>query len=292
MEITPFKFEPLISDSHPNSDGHSTAVSASTKGNIDSNYQTEKSKEKLEPETPPPPTYSEEELETAKQQAFDKGFAAGKAEGKREIDHEEQILREQTNMILQSINEQLPILLNQQQEFIAQKQPEIGSLVLNCAGRIALEALRKDPISDIESMITECLSKLMGKQEITASVHPKLQTALVEIFGRKITINADPTLSPGDCKLSWGSGESVREIDRIWSEIEAIIDRYFSIEANNSQYNGDGDDTATTASEEYDNNMIDTSQTAAETENNLNLSADETATASDNMNLPTNGEVK
>lgn len=221
MQITPFMFEPLLADP--------MRASGKLADNLLKNEDAETAEPEEEPAAPPPPTFSEEELYAAKQAAYDEGFAAGKAEGKREVDHEAELLRQQTNGILEAINARLPQMEEQQQEFLARRQPELGSLVLSCAGRIALEALRKEPVADIEIMIAECLETLMGKQEILVSVHPKLQTPLTDLFGRKIKIDANSDMSPGDCRITWNSGESTREIDRIWSDIETVIERHFSI---------------------------------------------------------------
>jgi hypothetical protein len=62
---------------------------------------------------------------------------------------------------------------------------------------------------------------------VHASVHPRLVNALTERFGKQVRIKPDPAMTPGDCTLRWESGEAVRRIDDIWSDIEHVIDRYF-----------------------------------------------------------------
>lgn len=180
---------------------------------------------------PPPPSFSEAELEAAKAAAYEEGFMAGKAEGKREIDHESMQLQQESKQVFDIIHHHLESLAQQHQQYLISKQADLGRLVLGCAERLAVEALRKEPLADIEAMVRDCLGLMMGKPEVLVQVHPKLQRPLAEKFAGQVKVVSNPDMNPIDCHISWSYGDATREIDKIWGQIEETIDRYFAISA-------------------------------------------------------------
>lgn len=217
MRIGHFAFESLLPEAEPYS-GFGTAT-----------YTEQKPSNDVLP--PPPPSFSEAELESAKLAAYEEGFMAGKAEGRREIDHEAFELQHETNQVFGVIKQHLDSLSQQHQQYLISKQADLGRLVLGCAERLAVEALRKEPLADIEAMVRDCLGLMMGKPEVTVQVHPKLHQPLAGKFGTQIKIISNPDMNPVDCHISWSYGDATREIDTIWHNIEETIDRYFAISA-------------------------------------------------------------
>lgn len=229
MQVARFTFESLVPE--PGSAGN---MGDGFEELAAQNGDTKAEAEAAPPAPPPPPTFTEEELEAAKQQAYEDGFMAGKSEGKREVDHQSMEATVQLSQILDQVNEKIPALIDQQKQFLNEKQSELGSLVLHCAGKLALEALRKDPMADIELMVREAMQVLVGSPELCVRVHPKLQLPLARKLGKEINVQGDENLSPGDCHIAWQNGEAKREIDHIWEQVEDVIERYF---ANNRKMN-------------------------------------------------------
>ncbi len=179
----------------------------------------------------PPPSFNEAELLAAKNAAFEEGFVAGKAEGKREADHAAMQLQQEGNQVCGLIIHRLEMLAKQHQEYLASKQAELGQLVLSCAQKIAVEALRKEPLADIEDMVSHCLAMLLEGPDAVVQVHPKLAAPLAQKFTGKVKVLGNPEINPLDCVINWQYGEANREIDEIWGKIEQTIDRYFTIAA-------------------------------------------------------------
>jgi flagellar assembly protein FliH len=185
----------------------------------------------IAPPPPPPPSFNEAELEAAKQAAYEEGFMAGKLEGRREVDHESMEVQQNMNQVCTTISHHIDNLTQQHQQYLISKQADLGRLVLGCSERLAVEALRKEPLADIEAMVRDCLGLMMGKPEVTVKVHPKLQQPLMQKFGNRIKVISNPEMNPVDCHIAWSYGEATREIDKIWGNIEETIDRYFAISA-------------------------------------------------------------
>jgi flagellar assembly protein FliH len=179
---------------------------------------------------PPPPSFTEEELEAAKREAYDNGFSLGKSEGKREADHELLQLTEQVRGEVALLNEGLDRMIAAHQAHLDNYRASLGHIIRACAERLAVEALRKDPIADIEPLVEECLQSLMGNPNVTLVVHSRLKVPLQDRFGVRVRVLGDDNLMPGDCKIQWANGQATRSIEAIWNKVEAIIDRHFTVE--------------------------------------------------------------
>lgn len=184
---------------------------------------------------PPPPSFSEAEMEAVRKAGYEEGFMAGKAEGKREADAQMLQLQQEANQISKVINGRLDALAQQHRSYVIEKQTELGRLVLACAQKIAVEALRKDPLADIQAMVDACLAQLLEQPMAVVQVHPKLQSQLSQAYAGRAKVMGNPEIKPLDCIIQWQYGEATREIDEIWNQIEETIDRYFTISAHNMQ---------------------------------------------------------
>lgn len=184
---------------------------------------------------PPPPTFDEAQMQAARTQSYEEGFMAGKAEGRREADAEMMQLQHEANQVALIINSRLDALAQQHREYLVEKQSEMGRLVLSCAQKIAVEALRKEPLADIQAMVDECLTQLLEGPQAIVQVHPKLQPQLSTLYAGRARVLGNPEIKPLDCIIQWQYGEATREIDEIWNQIESTIDRYFTISANTMQ---------------------------------------------------------
>jgi flagellar assembly protein FliH len=177
---------------------------------------------------PPQPTYSEDDLKHAKNEAYDAGFQAGKVEGKREMDHEHHLFMQAVGEQVKIIQEQILSMQKWHREHVTAQYGNVGQLVITAAQKLALEALRKDPLADIEQMVQDCLAILMSQPDIVIAINPRFKTAMQERFGAVAKIAGDDDLPPGDCKVQWANGVANRSIDAIWLEIEQVITRAFS----------------------------------------------------------------
>lgn len=254
MQISRFQFESLspersstafsplsFSTEEKTSEPEKKASSASPSSSDEATTTAES------PAPAPAPTFSEEQLEAAKKSAYDEGFEAGKKQAAEAFDSDSHKIQEETLQVVNIIRRQIPQFDAKQKELLESQKQELGKLVLHCSGRISLEALRQNPIIDIESMIQECLENLLGKSQVVVTAHPKLLTRLNEIFGKEIKLKGDTDLGPGDCLVSWESGQAERRIDDIWHEIETVIDRYFSGKTMNETTADEFEEFATTS---------------------------------------------
>jgi flagellar assembly protein FliH len=178
-------------------------------------------------EAPPPPTFSEEELALARDQAFQAGQAAGRADA-------EAATERMVAQALTAIGSQLPGLSAAQAEAADAMLREATGVALAVIRKLQPEFCRHHGLAEIEGIVHECLSHLDREMRITVRVHPSLleavrqgcaQAAEAASFEGKLIVTADPTIAAGDCRLEWGDGGAERNQARLWAEIDAVVGR-------------------------------------------------------------------
>jgi len=176
------------------------------------------------------PTFSEEELDIARQQ----GFEAGKQEG----------LAATTETLTKQMNETLT-LIDQKLQAAFQNQDIVNEMMANSALSVAkgicskmLPALaQKHSFDEVDRVITAVFAKLVEQPRATINVHSSLvemieqrvtELSIGKGYEGKINMLADETMEPGDCKVEWANGGCERDSQAIWDEITTIVERNLS----------------------------------------------------------------
>ncbi len=190
-----------------------------------------------EPETPEPeveeeeeeeivPTFSEEEVEEARQ----KGFDAGKEEGRREAaDATEQKLLE----TIEQACTQLADVYNTQTEANREIGREMISVATAIAKKMFPDLNARNALGEVERVVQETLKAVTEEPRIQIMVNPELREPLSERlstmthragFEGKVFVNPDPAMQLGDCRIEWSNGAAVRDSEEMWQMIDKIIE--------------------------------------------------------------------
>ena len=178
-------------------------------------------------EVPPPPTFSEEDLEVARGQ----GFAEGKQEGIREA---AAAIEQQIAATLALIGGRLPDLFAAQEKAAADLGRN-GILVIRALARKVLPGLaQRDALDEIEHLARLVLDRLRSDPKVVFRVDDGLREAVqkrvMDVAGQKglsgsIEVIADASVAAGDCRVEWSDGGAERRTDAILDEIDQIIAR-------------------------------------------------------------------
>ena len=182
----------------------------------------------------PEPTFTAAELEAAKQSAHADGMAAGLDQALRGLERQTAQALEETGRQLASLHE---------------RQTKSNEAVQRNALEVAVSVVRKlspgiearDGMSEVERVVVDSLQQVLDQPRVVIRVHDALMQALqgrlkavsdsVGFTGQLVLI-ADDRLGPSDCRVEWADGGAERIGARIWSEIDAVIDRAFAISNN------------------------------------------------------------
>jgi len=185
-----------------------------------------------EPPPPPPPTFSEEELMLAREQAFEQGRATGLQEA-------ESFTERLLSLALQGMADGLQAVMAAQAAANEQYLKDAIVVAVTVVRRLFPEMVRHHGVDELEALLQECLGQIDHDLRVTVRVNPELlalvqeraeQVAQSVAFEGKLVYAGDPRLGVGDCRVEWGDGGAERDLERSWTEIEAVLARALGLE--------------------------------------------------------------
>ncbi|MEQ8664798.1 MAG: FliH/SctL family protein [Rhodospirillales bacterium] len=183
------------------------------------------------------PTFSEEELERAKQEAFENGRKQGADEAMSSVERE-------TRDVVKALS------LKVTDVFAAQEQA--NSILMRDGVGIATAMVRKlfpemnrqNALGEIRRLIETTLMRLIEEPRIIVRIHPDMQVPLSEQlpdlksgagYEGRLLLKEDSKLEYGDCRLEWGDGSAERTVQSLWDSIDQIIEENLGDTDNSSE---------------------------------------------------------
>lgn len=183
---------------------------------------------KPEDDKPPEPTFSQADVEQARQEAYEQGRLAGAAEAAAGTEAE-------VTRLLAGVAEALPAVAAAQEEANARLMRDGAALATAVVGKILPGLVARNGLDEIGALLDRCLRALIDQPKIMVRVAPQHAEALkarlaaaVQAggFGGRFMIEADETLGPSDCRVSWPSGGLERNAEDVWRQVEAALAGY------------------------------------------------------------------
>ena len=191
---------------------------------------------------PPPPTFSEAELEAAKQEFY--------ARGKKDGLEEARISREKfVADLMQKISRDFATLFAAESARASLYEAEAVYLARAVFARLFPGLNERHGLEEVEQVIIKTLENARGLPEITVEVSPDY----VESVQQRIAATAEAlsaagicriagneTLKAGDCRLIWQDGGGARSAETIAAQIGRIFEQTLADRAR-LRDNGEGD---------------------------------------------------
>ncbi|MDD3030500.1 MAG: FliH/SctL family protein [Alphaproteobacteria bacterium] len=166
-----------------------------------------------------------DQIDAFKKEAYEKGFAEGKMEGK-----DEQIA--QQSHILDQVGKSLGAVLEAIKTIEHDQELQTRQIALAIARKILPSFVEKNGPQEIESLIDEAL-RSMGHQarlivRLNESQHAILQEKIQAMakeraFPGELLIQADPAVTAGDCRIEWTDGGIERNVKETVDAVEKTI---------------------------------------------------------------------
>ena len=227
------------------------------------------------------PTFSEEDLETARQTAFE----AGKEEG---LAATTEALTKQINETLIKIDEKISAAFQTQDDVYKELSRAAHSLAIGVCKKMMPSMAKKFSFGEVATVVDEVFTKVIEEPRVTISVHTDIAKAVEERINLlikekghegKVYVNADETIEASDCSIDWATGGSERDTTELWAEITSIVDRNIGekptiwdnpdeIENNCSEVTSEQEETNTTIP--LVDNALQTDVTSPEDDNTNN----------------------
>jgi flagellar assembly protein FliH len=181
---------------------------------------------------PPPPTFTQDQLERAiveaREQGRQQGFEEGRQSAMAEDAHRQQALQQ----ALSGISMQMQMAQGTFMSYLKDRQRDLTQLSIGVARQVCAMALKYYPASFFESLVQRCLPILLRQPRLIATVHPDLVEAVEESLRQLrmetgyeglMEVRAHPGLAPYDAKLHWEDGAAETRADEMWWGVEAAL---------------------------------------------------------------------
>jgi flagellar assembly protein FliH len=182
---------------------------------------------------PPPPMFTEAEMQGACDIARRKGEEAGMARGRNEA---VAAFDKQVAATLGTIAQQTAAIAKN----IAAEAQAAGKsvdLALAIVRKLHPALVERQGLAEIESVLVQCLESLKQEPRLVAYVHSvrldALQERLTQLsatsgFDGRVVLIGDDAMGESDCRVEWADGGVEREAGRIWRAIEEALARYIA----------------------------------------------------------------
>jgi flagellar assembly protein FliH len=179
-----------------------------------------------EPEIPPPPVFSEAELEAARL----KSLQEGKQAGLKEAEHSQ---LKQVGSVMDRIARDMAVLFEAEAAREALFRAESVRLCLSIFEKLFPVFQAKYGFDEMKAALDSVLQKQEAQSQIVISVSPEIaeetQKHLTDLQARGLrgthSVRADDSLPLGACKLAWENGGAFKSMETLAEEIKLIMEQ-------------------------------------------------------------------
>ena len=196
-----------------------------TKNTKDNKKDLLKQEEKLSVEDAP--TFSEEDLNVAKQIALKQGIQEGKAEVMSGIERE-------ITSSLDTISLKLESLMQVHKKWTEAMNKDTLRLAHAIMKKLAPQLTRNGELNEVERTIAHAFEFINNQPKVLIQISQHLKKPIQEKidlitsrahFDGQVILIVNNELVGDDCRIKWDSGEMERSMSTTWDQIDKIVDR-------------------------------------------------------------------
>lgn len=174
----------------------------------------------------PKPTFTEEQLEAAKKEAYAEGAAAGK---KAALEDQQQHM----NALLTQINKHLAVVIQQSLDEWQRQLAQMQQIALVIARKIMPRYVERNGLDEIEAIITKVVTEMSREPRLVFRVcEAQFDDAKARInaiaeqaaYAGKLVILGDPELGQSECRIEWADGGIERDLKTLWQDIDRVLE--------------------------------------------------------------------
>ena len=180
-----------------------------------------------EPELPPAPTFTEEDLQVVREAAYEEGHRNGIAEA----NETQQALLAAS---LERVSNALAMLDSAQADANDANQRIAARVAMAVLKKVLPAACEQNAFEEVVRTVQECLGHVLDEPRIIVRVDSALvdpmrerleQTAIEHGFEGRVVVQADTRVAIGDCRVEWTDGGAERDQTRLIADIENAVNR-------------------------------------------------------------------
>lgn len=171
---------------------------------------------------PPPPSFSEAELEQVRTASYAHGKKDGLAEAEAARD-------KRVADLLHTISRDMKTLFSSETARYVRYEEEAVSLAIAVFRKLFPALNETHGLDEIERAIAAVLERRRDDHEIIIEIHPDYSDSIRDRLQQsrsvgKITVKSNETLGPGDCRMHWNNGGAERSATALAEEIHKKLE--------------------------------------------------------------------
>lgn len=177
-----------------------------------------------------PPTYTQEEVDDAKEASYQLGRQEGMSAAMSGIE-------QQVAVALEGVLSQVGKLKDAHRKWTNEMQRDAIRLSATIMRKLAPELTRGTELPQIEHVINQAFQFLTEQPKVMIRVATEIEEPLrskVQLMASRVgyegevVLVGDPELVATDCRVSWAAGAVERALDETWHEIDEMVERTIS----------------------------------------------------------------
>ncbi|MBO6560005.1 MAG: hypothetical protein JJ959_05685 [Nisaea sp.] len=177
-----------------------------------------------------PPTYTQEEVDDAKEASYQLGRQEGMSAAMSGIE-------QQVAVALEGVLAQVGKLKDAHRKWTNEMQRDAVRLSATIMRKLAPELTRGTELPQIEHVINQAFQFLTEQPKVMIRVATEIEEPLrdkVHLMASRVgyegevVLVGDPELVATDCRVSWAAGAVERSLDETWHEIDEMVERTIS----------------------------------------------------------------
>lgn len=178
-------------------------------------------------EEPPAPTFSQEELDAVREEAFTVGRDQGIQEATNSIE-------QHVAAILDAIARDLPQLFRIQDESLEVINANALAVAGAIARKLAPDLARRNGLGEVTRLVETTLTRILEEPRVmirvsdalASSLRGRVETLVANVgFEGRMSVLADAALDVGDCRIEWSAGGADRDMAALVAEVDQIVAR-------------------------------------------------------------------
>lgn len=189
----------------------------------------------------PKPIYTQEQLDAAREEGRQEGYAAG---------HQARLQEQEAALavLVSGIESALAKLMAESETLLKGHLVEARDLALAVVRRLLPTWTARHGLEEIDSVITRAVAD-MGREprlviRVAESQFDAVQARLKSIteqqaYAGKIVLLGEALLGPSDCRVEWADGGVERDMQALWQKIDELVAASNSAVDSSSSVSGD-----------------------------------------------------
>jgi len=174
----------------------------------------------------PKPTYTQEQLDETKQQAYNEGVTAGKAA-------EQEAQAKKVADLLTRLDAKIGSVIQEGQAVWQEQLEQMQAVALVIARKILPSYVAQHGVDEIDALVAKVIAEMSREPRLVFRVNEgrfdEMSTRINAMakqaaYAGKLVILGDPDIGESDCRIEWADGGIERDLRKVWQEIDRIVE--------------------------------------------------------------------